>query len=98
MIAQPYHLHIERTDLKRNMARFYRLSIEPTLFGDVSLTRSWGRIGRRGQQRVHLFTSEKEAVDLFLTLLAQKCSRGYRRTPSAGATLRNCSDVVSLRS
>ncbi|MDQ0564382.1 putative DNA-binding WGR domain protein [Rhizobium mesoamericanum] len=60
------------------MARFYQLSIEPTLFGDVSLTRNWGRIGRLGQQRVHLFSSEKEAVDLFLKLLAQKRSRGYR--------------------
>lgn len=78
MIAQPYHLNIEITDFKRNMARFYQLSIEPTLFGDVSLTRSWGRIGRRGQQRVHLFNSEKEAVALLLTLLAQKRSRGYR--------------------
>lgn len=42
MLAQPYHLYIERTDAKKNMARFYALSIEPTLFGTPFLTRRWG--------------------------------------------------------
>jgi predicted DNA-binding WGR domain protein len=27
------------------MARYYVLSIEPSLFGDASLIRQWGRIG-----------------------------------------------------
>jgi predicted DNA-binding WGR domain protein len=35
MIAQPYKLYIERTDPRRNMARFYAMSIDPTLFGDA---------------------------------------------------------------
>ena len=33
MIAQQYQLYIERHDPRRNMARFYALSIEETLFG-----------------------------------------------------------------
>lgn len=33
MNAQPYRLYIERRDPERNMARFYALSIEATLFG-----------------------------------------------------------------
>jgi predicted DNA-binding WGR domain protein len=45
MIAQPYELYIERRDPTRNMARYYVLSIRPNLFGDVQLTRRWGRIG-----------------------------------------------------
>ena len=49
MIVQPYRLYIERTDIKTNMARFYALSIEPTLFGTPCLTRRWGRIGSHGQ-------------------------------------------------
>ena len=60
------------------MARFYALSIEPNLFGGTSLVRSWGRIGSRGQQKIHVFDSEAKAVDLLLTLLRRKRSRGYR--------------------
>ena len=59
------------------MARFYALSIEPTLFGETSLVRSWGRIGCRGQQKIHVFDSEAKAVDLLLTLLRKKRARGY---------------------
>ncbi|WP_244598436.1 WGR domain-containing protein [Rhizobium tubonense] len=66
MIAQPYHLYVERIDAARNMARYYALSIRPTLLGDASLLRSWGRIGCRGQQTIHLFQDERQAVSLFL--------------------------------
>lgn len=82
MIAQPYHLYVERTDAKRNMARFYALSIEPNLFGEACLTRRWGRIGTSGQVKTHHFEREKEAVELFLDLLRQKRHRGYRTTGS----------------
>lgn len=80
MITQPYHLYVERIDPSKNMARYYALSIEPTLFGETSLIRSWGRIGRRGQRMVHVFKSEPEAVDLFLEILRIKRGRGYRTT------------------
>ncbi|MBB4511253.1 WGR domain-containing protein, partial [Rhizobium leguminosarum] len=75
MTVQPYHLYIERIDPSKNMARFYALSIEPNLFGGTSLVRSWGRIGSRGQQKIHVFDSEVKAVDLLLTLLRRKRSR-----------------------
>ncbi len=78
MIAQPYQLHIERRDPARNMARYYALSIEPTLFGEVCLTRRWGRIGAHGQAKYHSFEREEEAVQLFLGLLRDKRKRGYR--------------------
>ncbi|MBY5834828.1 WGR domain-containing protein [Rhizobium leguminosarum] len=77
MSTQPYHLYIERIDPSKNMARFYALSIEPNLFGGTSLVRSWGRIGSRGQQKIHVFDSEAKAVDLLLSLLRRKRSRGY---------------------
>lgn len=80
MIAQPYQLYVERRDPARNMARYYVLSIEPTLFGDVCLTRRWGRIGTRGQAKHHSFEREDEAVRLFLELLRGKRKRGYRPT------------------
>jgi predicted DNA-binding WGR domain protein len=78
MLTQPYQLYIERTDPARNMARYYVMDITETLFGEACLTRTWGRIGTRGQAKVHLFDREEEAVRLFLDLTRQKRARGYR--------------------
>lgn len=73
-----FQIHIERIDPQRNMARYYRLAIAPTLFGDVSVIRTWGRIGTHGQTRVHVFAREQEAIGFFLKLLAFKRRRGYK--------------------
>jgi predicted DNA-binding WGR domain protein len=83
MIGQPYQLYIERRDPRQNMARFYALSIEETLFGQARLVRRWGRIGTTGRTVQHSFDSESEAVSLFLQLLLAKRLRGYqpRRIP-----------------
>ena len=78
MIAQPYRLYIERREPSRNMARFYALSIEETLFGQTCLIRRWGRIGTAGRMVQHSFDHEGEAVGLFLELLRAKRMRGYR--------------------
>ncbi|WID99915.1 WGR domain-containing protein (plasmid) [Bosea vestrisii] len=83
MIAQPYRFYVEREDASKNMARYYAMSIEPTLFGDICLTRRWGRIGTRGQAMEHHFECEEDAVGLFLDLLRQKRKRGYRPTGKA---------------
>ena len=85
MIAQQYQLYIERRDPRRNMARFYALSIEETLFGQARLVRRWGRIGTEGRVVQHSFDDEGEAVCLFLELLRSKRMRGYgpRRLLSA---------------
>jgi predicted DNA-binding WGR domain protein len=84
MISQPYHLYVERSDASMNMARYYAMSIEANLFGDICLLRKWGRIGSKGQIMVHHFDREEEAVRLFLDLLRQKRKRGYR--PRASVT------------
>lgn len=78
MLIQPYQLYVERTDAAKNMARFYALAIQPTLFGTPCLTRRWGRIGSTGQTMVHHFVREEEAVAMFLELLRAKRARGYR--------------------
>ena len=83
MIVQNYRLYIERRDAGRNMARFYALSIEETLFGQTCLVRRWGRIGTTGRIVQHSFDDEGEAVGLFLELLRAKRLRGYR--PSGAA-------------
>ena len=78
MLTQPYHLYVERVDPDRNMARFYTLAIEPTLFSTPRLLRRWGRIGTSGRTMVHHFDREEEAVTLFLALLRERRAHGYR--------------------
>jgi predicted DNA-binding WGR domain protein len=51
-------LHLRRIDPARNMARFYALSIQPTLFGGASLVRNWGRIGTNGQAMMETFDED----------------------------------------
>ncbi len=70
-------IYLERRDAAKNMARFYCLSIEPTLFGDVRLRRHWGRIGTRGQVKLHDFAKREEATALFARVLRAKRRRGY---------------------
>ena len=83
MVAKRYRLYIERMDASRNMARFYAMSIDETLFGQTCLIRRWGRIGTRGRMVQHLFDEEREAVRLFLELLRSKRKRGYRPRPAS---------------
>nr|WP_292891008.1 WGR domain-containing protein [Mesorhizobium sp.] len=90
MLAQPYRLYVERTDATRNMARFYALSVETTLFGTPCLTRRWGRIGCGGQSMVHHFDREEEAVSMFLELLRAKRARGYKTRPPAQLPILAC--------
>jgi predicted DNA-binding WGR domain protein len=78
MITQPYQLYVERTDMTKNMSRFYAMSIEPNLFGEACLTRRWGRIGAKGQKMIHHFEREQDAVVLFLDITRKKRNRGYR--------------------
>ncbi len=58
------------------MQRFYTLSLEPILFGDVALVRNWGRIGTRGQTKQHFFDKEMMAQSALDTLHVQKTRRG----------------------
>ncbi|WP_282063668.1 WGR domain-containing protein [Roseobacter litoralis] len=68
-----------RIDPTQNMARFYSMTIQPNLFGGLSLVRNWGRIGSAGQMRVDLFHDEKEARAARDLLLTTKMERGYAR-------------------
>jgi predicted DNA-binding WGR domain protein len=72
-------LVLERRDKSRNMARFYVLAIEPTLFGDSALVREWGRIGSWGRRRLDLYADAKASGEALETWLRRKERRGYRR-------------------
>jgi predicted DNA-binding WGR domain protein len=79
MIAQQYQLYIERRDPDRNMARFYALSIEETLFGQARLIRRWGRIGTIGRTVQHSFDDEGKAVGLFSSYCGPKGAAAISR-------------------
>ncbi len=68
---------LRRIDQARNMARFYELDVQPGLFGDVAVTRHWGRIGSNGQSMQHWFANDTAAADLASKLQRQKERRGY---------------------
>jgi predicted DNA-binding WGR domain protein len=78
----PAPFHGERRDAARNMARFYGLTIEPTLFGDACLVRRWGRIGTRGQMKAMTFTRLEEAEASLAALRQRKLRRGYCERPA----------------
>jgi predicted DNA-binding WGR domain protein len=72
-----HYLVLHRSDPSCNMARYYVLSLAPSLFGDAALIREWGRIGREGQRRVELYESQSRAVEALETWLQRKRRRGY---------------------
>lgn len=59
------------------MRRFHALSKQPTLFGEMSLIRNWGRIGTNGKTMVQTFDGSAEAVEAFGRLERAKRRRGY---------------------
>ena len=72
--------HLHRIDPKANMARFYRVDIAPTLFGEVCVLRTWGRIGTHGRTSIETFPTLEDAENAASRALRQKVRRGYLPT------------------
>jgi predicted DNA-binding WGR domain protein len=68
---------LERVGRARNMARYYVLSIEATLFEDFALVRRWGRVGGAGRARIDLHPSPPVAQVELEKWLSRKRRRGY---------------------
>ena len=43
---------LTRNIAQQNVHRVYKLDVQPTLFGEWTFIREWGRIGRAGTLRV----------------------------------------------
>jgi predicted DNA-binding WGR domain protein len=69
---------LERRNASRNIARFYVLAIEPTLFDEMALVREWGRIGSWGRRRLDLHPNRAAAAESLDAWLVRKVRRGYR--------------------
>lgn len=66
-----------RIDQVKNMYRFYRLDVQPDLFGQWCVIREWGRIGSTGQMRALPFPTCQEAQEALDRQRRIKESRGY---------------------
>jgi predicted DNA-binding WGR domain protein len=75
----PTTLRLTRINPEVNMRRYYRLSLQPSLFGGCTLIREWGRIGRGGQVLLQEFHCEGQAVDALLALQGRKVRKGYSK-------------------
>jgi predicted DNA-binding WGR domain protein len=70
-------LHLRRIDPVRNMCRFYRLDVQPDLFGGVLLLKQWGRVGTQGRMMMEFFESEALALAALQRQADCKRRRGY---------------------
>lgn len=75
--APPPAVVLRRVDPAQNMARFYRLDVQPDLFGGWSFIREWGRIGRPGQVRATPYPSPATAFAALARQQRAKERRGY---------------------
>jgi predicted DNA-binding WGR domain protein len=70
--------YLQKIDPDRNMHRFYRATVAPTLFGEWALIREWGRIGSPKGRRLYIwFPDETSALSAYQKILMQKARRGY---------------------
>lgn len=81
MTAVTLH-HIDPT---RNMSRFYRLDLQPDLFGAWGVIREWGRIGQAGRVRIDPYPTAEQAEDRLHRQQAVKQGRGYTLAYRSGA-------------
>lgn len=79
-MTETTHLDLVRIIPSENMARFYGIALQPTLFGEVAVVRCWGRIGTRGRTMAVTYPNAKKAADAFADLEGKKRRRGYVTT------------------
>lgn len=68
---------LKRVEPSSNCFRFYRLAVEPNLFGDYSLVIHWGRLGRFGRFRIASSGPLEQVEALATKARARKIARGY---------------------
>jgi len=72
---------LTRRDPTKNLHRYYRLDVQPDLFGAWCFIREWGRIGQRGgQSRTVPYPTPTEAQAALDKQRRLKECRGYQVT------------------
>jgi predicted DNA-binding WGR domain protein len=70
-------LTLRRSDPVRNLHRYYRLDVQPDLFGEWCFIREWGRIGQAGQTRTVPFPTPAQAEAALTKQRRKKERKGY---------------------
>jgi predicted DNA-binding WGR domain protein len=70
-------IYLERHHPARRMHRYYRLTVEPNLFGEWSLVREWGRVGQPSRRKIDLHATEHDAQAAMMRKEHEKRRRGY---------------------
>lgn len=82
-------LELVAIDPARNIRRRWQVVVAHDLFGRIMVETRWGRIGSRGQERVHSFADEGEALRYIRTLLVRRATAerrlgiGYMQRPTS---------------
>lgn len=69
--------YLERRDPEKNMARFYAISLAPTLFGSCAVIREWGRIGSPRTVREEWFDDAELAGQQMARIVEAKRRKSY---------------------
>jgi predicted DNA-binding WGR domain protein len=76
-------LELRQLEPKRGRARRYHMAKCHSLFGDLSLLITWGRIGGPTRVRLETFTSVDRLEARWEELLARRIAHGYVTTTTA---------------
>ncbi len=68
-----------RSQPQRNIRRFYAVDVVPTLFGEWSVWREWGRLGQLGTIRSQVLERAPAAAAVQARSISRKLRRGYIR-------------------
>ena len=68
---------LTRTDPARNIDRFYVVEIMPSLFGDWTVLREWGRRGSAGTVRINSYARRDEAEIAQRRTVKRRRQHGY---------------------
>ena len=74
----PIAVRLTKVVPERNQWRFYLMQTTPTLFGEWSLVREWGRIGSPGHVQLETHDSMDGAIQALVEARHAKERRGYR--------------------
>lgn len=68
---------LHRSDPTKNLQRYYRLDVQPDLFGEWCFIREWGRAGRSGQMRIVPYPTSNAAIAALEEKRRAKERKGY---------------------
>jgi predicted DNA-binding WGR domain protein len=70
-------IELRRIDPAQNMRRFYRVDVQPDLFGGVILVKEWGRIGTQSRMVAEPHDNAALALAAMTRHAERKRRRGY---------------------